>query len=86
MKLIFQNSQGKERVIANVNSLAEADNEMNKFMEERNFKSPYKRLWEHDGRVIVDVGSHYEYFIMDPCTFAWCCSQYEDIAEDEQGE
>lgn len=66
MKLLFQDSQGEERVVAEVNSFAEANEEMDKFMEERNFKSYYKRVWDKNGRVIIDSGSWYEYFILEP--------------------
>lgn len=65
MKLIFQNSEGKERVIAEVDSFEDACDEMDKFMEERNFKSYYKRIWEKNGRLIVDAGSWSEYFIVE---------------------
>ena len=33
MKLLFQNSQGKERIVAEVDSFKEACEEMDKFME-----------------------------------------------------
>lgn len=65
MKLLFQSSNGSERVIAEVNSFAEANEEMDKFMEERNFQSYYKRLWDRDGRLMVDVGSWTEFFIVE---------------------
>lgn len=68
MKLLFQSSNGSERVIAEVNSFAEANEEMDKFMEERNFQSYYKRLWQHGDRVYVDCGSHCEFFVIEPCT------------------
>lgn len=65
MKLLFQSSNGSESVIAEVNSFAEANEEMDKFMEERNFQSYYKRLWDRDGRLMVDVGSWTEFFIVE---------------------
>ena len=68
MKLLFQNSQGKERVIAEIDSFEEACSEMDKFMEERSFNSYYKRLWDRDGRMIVDVGSWTEFFIIEGYT------------------
>ena len=66
MKLLFQNSAGNERVIADVDNWSSANNEMDKFMEERNYKSYYKRTWEENGRLIIDVGSWYEFFIIEP--------------------
>lgn len=68
MKLLFQNSQGKERIVAEVDSFKEACEEMDKFMEERNFESYYKRVWEHDGRLKVDCGSWSEFFFVEGCT------------------
>lgn len=62
MKLYFQNSQGKERVIAEINSEKEAFKEINKFCEERNFKIYYIRTWMVNGRKKFDVGSHTEFF------------------------
>lgn len=79
MKLLFQNSLGKERVIAEVDSWVEANDEMNRFMEERNFKSHYKRLWDDgENRLMVDVGSWSEFFILEPCCL--------DDVHKEQGE
>lgn len=67
MKLLFQNSQGEERVIANVDSFSEACEEIDKFIDERNFKSHYKRVWEQDGRLKFDVGSWTEFFFLEDC-------------------
>ena len=69
MKLLFQNSQGKERVIAETDSLEKTWEEINKFLEDHNFKSYYSRVWEKDNRLIIDVGSHTEFFIVDGCDF-----------------
>ena len=66
MKLLFQNSQGKERVVAEVNSFAEAVTEINKFCDERNFDIPYMRIWgslDEDG-IWFDVSSWSEFFIL----------------------
>lgn len=68
MKLLFQASNGKERVIADVSSWCDACNGINKFLDEHNFKSYYQRLWQENNRVYVDVGSHTEFFIVEPCT------------------
>jgi len=67
MKLLFQSSNGSERVIAEVNSFAEASEEMDKFLDEHSFKSYYKRLWEEDGRLKIDVGSWSEFFFISGC-------------------
>lgn len=65
MKLIFKNSQGKERVVANHKNEQEAIDEMRKFCEDRNFTIYYIRSWEHDGRKIFDVGSWSEFFCVE---------------------
>lgn len=65
MKLIFENSQCIERVIANPKTEEEAMREIYKFCDERNFKIYYVRLWEHDGRKTYDVGSHVEFFHLE---------------------
>ena len=66
MKLIFENSRGEERVIAEPNSEAEAVDEIYKFCEERNFKIYYYRTWKPEGkRRVYDVGSHVEFFYLE---------------------
>lgn len=43
MTLIFQNSKHKERVIANPLNIEEVYKEINKFLDEHNFKCYYIR-------------------------------------------
>lgn len=62
MKLYFENSQGVERVIAEVANEEEVYKEINKFCEERNFEIYYVRTWMSNGRKKYDVGSHTEFF------------------------
>lgn len=69
LTLFFQNSQGKKRVIAYPASVSDAHKEMKKFMKERNFKSYYARVWEEDGMLKFDVGSHSEFFFLDGISF-----------------
>lgn len=66
MKLLFRNSNGNNRVIANVDNEDEAMIEIKKFCDERDFKIPYYRVWgslDNDG-INYDVGSHTEFFIL----------------------
>lgn len=65
MNLYFQNSDGNERIIANINSVDDTFKEMKKFMNEHNFNSYYTRGWEENGRIKFDVGSHTEFFYLD---------------------
>ena len=69
MKLFFQNSRGEERVIAEPSNREEVNNEINKFLDEHKFKSYYTRVWEENGRLIFDVGSWSEVFILDGMKF-----------------
>ena len=82
MTLIFQNSAKEERIIAEVETVTKAFEEINKFCEERNYKIPYTRAWEVQGRMHIDVGSHTEFFILEPCTFEdWlrmCNEEYNE--------
>ena len=69
MKLIFRNSQGKERVIAEPSNVEEVSKEIKKFIDDHNFKSYYTRVWEENGRLKFDVGSHTEFFYLEGMTF-----------------
>lgn len=69
MKLFFQNSKGKERLIAEPSNREEVNKEIDKFLDEHKFKSNYTRVWEEDGRLIFDVGSHTEFFILEGMSF-----------------
>ena len=69
MKLSFQNSKGEERVIAEPLNREEVNKEIDKFLDDHNFKSYYTRVWEVDGRLIFDVGSWSEVFILEGMSF-----------------
>lgn len=68
--LFFENSQGKERVIAEVDNMEDAFKEMNEFCKERNFHIHYTRFYIEDclvenetaWRITFDVGSWSEFF------------------------
>lgn len=69
MTLFFKNSIGEERIIAYPKSAKDVANEMKKFLDDRNFKSYYTRVWEENGRLKFDVGSYTEFFYLDGITF-----------------
>ena len=70
MKLIFQNSRGEERVIAEPTNREEISKEINKFLDDHNFKSYYMNVCEDDnGRLRIDVGSWSEFMIIEGMTF-----------------
>lgn len=69
MRLIFQNSRGQERVIAEPSSKEECNKEIDRFLDEHNFKSYYTRVCEENGRLQLDVGSYTEFFYIEGLTF-----------------
>ena len=69
MKLYFQNSRGIEHLIAEPLNKEEVNKEIDKFLDDHNFKSYYSRVWKADGRLVFDVGSHTEFFILEGMSF-----------------
>lgn len=63
MKLVFQNSRGHERTVADVKTADEAYSEIKNFCNERNFHIYYTRIWQDDdGATVYDVGAWNEKF------------------------
>ena len=69
MKLLFKNGKGEEKLIAEPSSREEVIKDINKFLDGHNFKSYYTRVWEENGRLIFDVGSHTEFFLLEGMSF-----------------
>ena len=66
MKLLFQNSRGEERVIAEPQNREEVVKEINKFLDDHNYKSYYMNVCEYDnGKLRIDVGSWSEFMIVE---------------------
>ena len=66
VKLIFQNSRGEERVIAEPANKKEAVEEINKFLTSHNYKSYYMNVCEDsNNRLRIDVGSWSEFFYLE---------------------
>lgn len=63
--LWFQNSQGQERVIMEVNNFNDVFTGIRNFLDDHNYKSYYVRSWEENGRIKYDVGSWTEFFYTD---------------------
>lgn len=61
--LYFIDSRGNYREIASDVSEANAFKSINKFLDDHNFKSFYRRSWMTDEGVMYDVGSHTEFFL-----------------------
>lgn len=62
----FKNSAGNIRDIGEADNANEVYSIVNKFLEDRSFKSYYKRTWTVNGRTVIDVGSHTEFFYVFP--------------------
>lgn len=74
MTLWFENSDGIEREIAQVNCWPDVWREIDKFIADCNahkphgakpFESFYSRAWKAGNRTKIDVGSHTEFFYTD---------------------
>ena len=66
MELWFINAYKEDRCrkIADIRTVDEYWEVINQFMDERNFKSYYQRLWIEDNELWNDVGSHTEFFVL----------------------
>lgn len=64
MKLYFENSYGKRRLIGEPKNDEESWKMIHNFCADRNFKIPYVRSWTTpEGEKWYDVSSHTEFFI-----------------------
>lgn len=66
MKLYFQNANGIEKFICEVENKEQAFSKIKDFCYERSFNIPYFRTWgdlDKNG-INFDVGSHVEFFVM----------------------
>lgn len=63
MKVYFERANGDLVLISDkITTTEEAWEEINDFLDSKNFKSYYKRVWKVDDYMKVDCGSHTEYF------------------------
>ena len=65
MKVYFLDSYNNKRELAEVQTKQEVWSVINNFLEERNYKSYYTRMWYEDNVTWIDVGSHSEFFLVD---------------------
>lgn len=77
MKLYFRNSQGKERLITECETIQEVTAAINQFLADHNYKSYYTRIWYEpegtktpyyirtEGRFVYDVGSWSEFMELE---------------------
>ena len=64
MKLTFMKSQGVERELAIVPDTNEAERVIRKFLEDRNFEYHYFKVSLFSNKMVYDVGSWSEFFIL----------------------
>lgn len=60
----FQNSKGKTKIIGKVDNFKEFREILFEFLEDKHFHSYYQRYWKANGKIICDVGSHVEFFLI----------------------
>ena len=64
MELYFQNCQGNERLVAECETVSEVHKEIKKFLDEHEYVRHYSRSWGNGENIMIDVGSHSEFFIV----------------------
>ncbi len=79
MVLLLQNSQGKERIIAEPINKREVIEEINKFLDEHNYKSYYFNICEYEeNKLRIDFGSWSQFFLIDGMSIKeWVSSSEE---------
>ena len=64
MLLYFENSKGQKKLISNPVTVKDLWTEINRFLDEHNYKSYYTRINFDEKEWVIDVGSHTEFFIV----------------------
>ena len=64
MELYFKDCQGVERLIAECDTVSAVHKEIKKFLDEHEYVSHYSRSWGSEENIIIDVGSHSEFFVI----------------------
>lgn len=62
MKVEFSNRWGERRFIADVTNLREANVAIHAYLQDYGYTAPYWRYCMEGAEVMVDVGSHTEFF------------------------
>ena len=64
-KVFFENSYGDKRLIGQSKDKEDAFRIIDNFLKDHNYKCYYKRTWQKDEYMIVDVGSWSEFFYIE---------------------
>lgn len=62
MKLYFENSYGQKKLLKESSDALDLKKTIQNFLIEHNFKSHYWRYNWNDKEIVLDVGSHSEFF------------------------
>lgn len=62
--VLFRNSSGYRRIIGKAKNKDEVFEVINKFLDDHDYKSYYTRISNIDGELVLDAGSHTEFFIV----------------------
>lgn len=84
MKLYFKNSQGKERLIAECETTKDVSREIHKFLDDHNYKSYYSRSWGDEEKVMIDVGSYSEFFVLKDISHSDYIKELQKDSEPEE--
>lgn len=60
--VMFENSGGYRRNLGEATNMNETFAIIKEFLDENNYKSYYSRVANIDGELMIDVGSHTEFF------------------------
>ena len=84
MKLYFKNSQGKERFIAECETTKDVSREIHKFLDDHDYKSYYSRSWGEEEKIMIDVGSYSEFFVLRDISYNDYIKELQKDSEPEE--
>ena len=84
LKLYFKNSQGKERPIVECETVSEVHKEIKKFLDEHEYVSHYSRSWDNGENIMIDVGSHSEFFVVKGISHSEYIKQLQSNEDPEE--
>ena len=64
MILYFENSKGNRRVISNPFTIEDMWTDIHAFANEHSYTIPYTRINFGEDELVIDVGSHTEFFVV----------------------
>lgn len=69
MKLTFYSEFSGEKVhISNPKTWEELQNDIKEYLNKKKYKSYYRRYWFEENKLVVDFGSHSEFFHVTDAT------------------